>query len=86
MKTVQMWLKVEEVDRIIRAFNDSKTSRRLNGRQRQTLEDALASLTELRSSHTRRGVQVPLDTAAQLLRCIGFIQEFLDDFFTDFGV
>lgn len=85
MKTAQLWLKVEEAERILLALLSAKRSRRLDDRQRQLLEDAFASLTEMRSKALRGRVKIPAESALLLLRCIAFVQESLDGLFPDFG-
>jgi hypothetical protein len=85
MNTSQIWLKVAEADGIISAIKNAKSLKRLDGRQRQLLETAIASLTEARQSAIRGRAKVPVETVLELLRCIAFLQGGLDGFFPDFG-
>jgi hypothetical protein len=85
VNAAQMWLKVVEADGIIDAFQNARVSKRLNGRQRQLLGVALAALTEARTDAVRGRVRISPDTAVNVLRCMAFVQDFLDGFFPGIG-
>ncbi len=90
MKTVHIvegavWLQVEETDDVIEALQNAKVLKRLNGRQRQQLEDAIASLTDARARAVENWVEVPIATAARVLKCVALTQMWLGELFEEFG-
>jgi len=78
-------LRVEEMDQILEALKNAKVLKRLNGRQRQQVEDAIASLSEARTRAAQRWAEVPIEVAARVLRCVALTQEWLGEMFEDLG-
>jgi hypothetical protein len=78
-------LKVEETDQVLDALKNAKILKRLSGRQRQQLEDAIAVLTMTRTRAAQGWVEVPTHVAARVLRSVALTQQWLGEMFEEFG-
>jgi len=81
-----MRLTVVEVDNMIEALENAKVKRHLYGRQRQHLEDARKNLAKARERPVGKFVDVPIETAVMVMRCIAVTQDWYEAMFAEFGV
>lgn len=80
-----IWLRVEEVDKILESLRDSKALKNLNGGQRQQLEDAINGLSDARKHATMGKAELTIELVTHLLCCMAHTQEWLQDVFDDFA-
>ena len=87
-KTVRLGaigLPVGEVDDMLNALESAKSVRNLDGRQRQHLEDACKRLARARERPVGRLVEVPVETAVLVMRCVAMTQQWYQEMFAEFA-
>ena len=87
-KTVRlraMRLTVVEVMEMLDALQGAKAFIHLDGRQRQLLDDAIDNLTRTKDRSTGEYVEVPVEVAIMVMRCIAMTQQWFESMFAEFG-
>ena len=78
-------LTVVEVDEILDALENAKIKSHLDGRQRQQLEDAREQLASARERPVGKFVEIPVEAAVLVIRCIAVTQQWYEAMFAEFG-
>lgn len=78
-------LKVVEVAEMVEALRGAETMTHLDGWQRQQLDDAIGRLMKAMDRPVGDEVEVSVDTAVMVMRCIAMTQEWFDSMLQEFG-
>ncbi len=87
-KTVRlraMRLTVVEVMEMLDALQNAKAFIHLDGRQRQLMDDAMQNLTRTMDRSSGEYVEVPVEAAATVMRCIAMTQQWFESMLAEFG-
>lgn len=70
-------LPVGEVAKILEALKNAKSTKHLDGRQRQHLDDACVQLSRAMERPVDGNVEFPVETAVLVMQCIAMTQDWL---------
>ena len=78
-------LTVVEVMEMLDALKNAKASMFLDGRQRQLVDDAIQNLTRTKDRSTGKYVEIPVEAATMVMRCIAMTQQWFESMLAEFG-
>ena len=78
-------LTVVEIAEMLEALQNAKALTQLDGRQRQLLDDAIVHLKKATDRSVGESVEVPVDVATKVMRCIAMTQEWFESMLAEFG-
>lgn len=78
-------LTVVEVTEMLDALKNARVLIHLDGWQRQLLDDAIKRLTRTMDRSSGDYVELPIETATMVMRCIAMTQQWFESMFAEFG-
>lgn len=78
-------LKVVEVAKMVESLQNAETMTHLDGWQRQLLDDAIVRLMRAKDRPVGEEVEVSVETAVMVMRCIAMTQQWFESMLQEFG-
>jgi hypothetical protein len=78
-------LKVVEVAKMVESLQNAETMTHLDGWQRQLLDDAIGRLMRAKDRPVGEEVEVSVETAVMVMRCVAMTQQWFESMLQEFG-